>query len=449
MKKNFVIAAALVASVLSFSSCQEKMEDRVLTQTEQQDKIDNAFKSFCEANPASDFRTLLEEIYCFEDTYSSADFVGFKEANPYKEVFQIDSNAVRMVYNYSLLLSNLDGVIEFDKEEAVFTAKEGSAQTVVNFELDGVKYVATLKQLGKRAVTNLGTYLDQGEFISIQHDGWTEDTRWQKISNVNISVPEQISVEVTKGGKSYASAVFTPALNISEDGIDFRKDSALFGLNLKFNGYELILDETKVDFGNDAAAMTLRLLKNGQEILKLHLDAEFALLVEDIEGEADKTTFLPTKVKNINLSMALMDQVELRAHCANAFQIVSTLFNITNSAGVYFLDEINDSDQAMKDEWSRKVNFLNDLVSVKLYFTDNVAEQARMTFEPYFDLNVSYHDTKSSSENTATCAFIPMITYPDGAQLQMIEFATGLDFSPLVDYFFAWVDLLQDVFTEE
>lgn len=437
MKKSIIgiLALAGCVSVVSCSDKKEVQED--MTVAKQQSLIERSVVDFTNMVPARDFEELrgfvfevlgiandmdMSGLFLVDSLNSSMKMVGdtvltdtipamMNEDLDYDCV--IESDYVAFVET-SLMLSNFTGHYTATDTMTWAYTKANDLQFIFKDSLDNV-CVLKLARQGKEvklSSPNKKTYLGGTGYKRNVKDDTVYYTRTLMSNIYEVSIPEKITVSLSRGKKDVVSATVKTKLSKLSDGF-FDIATSKLGVETTFatnNGYKFSLSG---DYeANKAVSSGLTLKKSDKNVFSLNLSANpEGIPAYELSGDFEFSDFKDSIFSCLDSMNA--KKVYLSGNLMNEVKFVGSISDIQKYM------ELSDSvKKVVNSEVKTKaiVNELNKTLNAYICFDGADKKQAKLVFEPDCDVNYngSYYEEMWS--------FKPVIVLADGSRTSIKEF---------------------------
>lgn len=415
--KKFVLLLAVAAL---FASCTEKGSTETkkpLTPEDQKVKMEEVAQEFMDKYPADTFEDFFGLSKRFAEKYFDYDYDwdGFfmyceeKGEDMYSYFEDVDYVDGKYCYETTtdivVMLSNLNGKVVLGENSVSCSDNKGLS---VEFSLDGKDYVAELSFSGKKTVVNYS-------FFEV-YDGYYD--YYEDTYNVEVEIPETISLKVTENGKTYAEITWTFSFSISDEGVNLNKDSMHVSTSIKIDDNEMTIKKTGYDSAKNKAMAGVSLKKGSETVL----DAEFSADVDVNLVEEDDVISLEVKMtKNADFYIDILGEMQIKGKCSDMIALAGYVEN--------FLEA--EDEAAIK----RILDDINGAIDLGLYYNGSSKKTADvvMDFYVYYD---EYWDEEFMEIE-------PILVFDDGSRYSFYEYFDEESFAGVIDSFELWIEMYE------
>lgn len=434
MKKIFYLLG--IIGLLSVS-CTEKGSKPTppLSPDEQKEKIELVGMDLMDKYPARAFEDFFDlsgkfaEKY-FDYDYDWDDFYEYCEEKG-EELYKWTEDEWyedgKDYYEYStevlVLLSNLQGKLTLGSHSAKCTDYDGLK---VLFDVDGNDYEADLTFSGKTTTA----YYSYKDVYGNNDSYYGNDYHCEDTYNIEVEVPEKITISVTENGKSFAEISIQFMVSFSKTGVNLTKDCFLVTTTIKIDEHELILSNTGYDASMGKAMAGLKIKCEGEVVLSAELSGsvDIELVEEDVdpdseEGYYDNEMWVEcSAAKNIKIDIDILGQLQVKGSCSNVMTLMDHMENLWGAS--------NDSAA------ERAADNINNLLDLGIYFDGSSSKQADLVMDYYL-----YEDYWGDEFYEIE----PIIEFSDGSKYAFYEYFNEDDFEDLIDTFELWIEKYFDL----
>lgn len=410
MKKIFL----LLAAVGIFAACTEKTgteSKKPLTPEEQKVKMEQVAQELMDKYPAETFENFFGLSKRFGEKYFGYDYdwdefymyceEKGEDMYTYFEDYDYENDVYVSTTDLMIMLSDLNGKIVLGPNSASCSDDKG---LTVEFELDGKDYAAELSFSGKKTLVHY-SYFEAGSYYEDRY-------------NIEVEVPETITVKITENGKNYAEVTWTFSFSLTEEGVNLTKDYMFVSTSIKIEDNEMILNKTGYDSGKNKA-MAGCVLKKGKEVV---LESEFSADV-DVEIVEKYDEYYPEVniAKNVSVYVDILGEMQIKGKC-------SDMLEISNSIEDFWMTEGEASaEQVVKD--------INNLIDLGLYYNGSSKKTADIVMDYYV-----YHDDYWDED---WFELEPVLLFDDGSKYSFYEYFDEDSFAGVVDSFELWIEMYE------
>ncbi len=437
MKKSIIgiLALAGCVSVVSCSDKKEVQED--MTVAKQQSLIERSVVDFTNMVPASDFEELRGFVFEVFGIASEMDMSGLFlvdslnsamkmagdtiltdtiSAKIYEDLDYdcvIESDYIKFVET-SILLSNFTGHYTATDTMTWAYTKANDLQFIFKDSLDNncVLKIARQGKEVKLSSPNKKTYLGGSDYKREVKDDTVYYTRVLLSNKYEVSIPEKITVSLSRAKKDVVSATVKTKLGNLSDGY-FDIATGKIGVETTFatsNGYKLSLSG---DYeANKAVSSALTLKKSDKNVFSLNLSANpEGIPGYELSGDFEFSDFKDSIFSCLDSMNA--KKVYISGNLMNEVKLVASISDIQK-----YLELSDSVRKVVNSEVKTKaiVNELNKTLNAYVCFDGADKKQAKLLFEPDCDVNYngSYYEEMWS--------FKPVIALADGSRTSLKEF---------------------------
>lgn len=408
-----------------------------LQPSEQKEKLAIVGQKLMDKMPASDWESYSALVDDFANSvYASEDYDwGTLEewfGEEYSEAFYAEENEVidgekhitEWTIDIAILMSNHTGLFTCTEDGIEFSEYDGGTKAILY--LNGNTYEAEIVSSGE--ITEAKYAYSSGEYNQVVYPGECDPETGEILEDpyygaevdkvsITVGVPERIDISITENGSPLAtvSLMFTPSFS-SED-VDITTDSFSVQTTVSINGFEVVSEKVAYDGAKGKASLQAEISKNGENLISTSASADAELAIEEDDYFYDYVVV--TKAKNIDLSLNILDEIQVKGTCSNAVEAYESLDLMWDALYRY--------DTADMTEAKRHLDNINAKINLNVYYDGTDVKQATVAF----DLE-SYKDDYSGYENYN---LIPIIIFEDGSRYKIEEFFTESAFGELIDSF--------------
>ena len=432
-----------------------------LQPSEQKAKISDVGEKLLEKTPAEEWEKysqftedLANSVYASEDyNWGKAEdwFEGhFDEAFKQEEVVIKTDDKVTSKWTTELviLMANHTGLFTFTEEGVVISDYNGGTKAV--FALDGKNYEAEIKSSGKvtkvKYVWEETDYWKTYDYYDPDKDEWVyvesginyED--FEK-TTITVGVPEQIDIALTENGASLFSATMKFSPSFKKENVDLTTDALTVQTTVSINGFEISAEKVAYDGSAGTASFKTSVKKNGENLFSTSSSADLKLkiITESYDGGdwgGEYQWILAEKVKNINVFMDILGEIQAKGSCSNAIEASEELEAMWDELSYYDYETDREKTPDLT-EANRHLDNFNAKFNINIYYDGTDTKQAAVKFalakdEEYYGR--TYYD------------IIPVIEFNDGSKYKVEEFFTENAFSELIDSFYELCESYDEVF---
>ena len=394
--------------------------NEILDDETQKEKLEQVAGKMLTVFKAREFRDLTDmtEAFCShaEKYYSDPDYDWSDLEDAGEDIWEDlyderQRSDYKWEYTYTLFLSNCTGIVTFKKDEVTF--KRSNLTMVIFEDVDGAKWEATLVAKDLKEV-----YL--GEWIDAYYDGYNT---YESVSDVTVEIPNSLTFEVTRDGEYFAGVTAKFNYSISEDGIDYEKDSFSVSLEVKIDDLVAKFDKLSANAATGKFDYSMSLVKDGMFVASYKISSTMAyeVDVEDgyiVDGEIDDAA--------LAVECNILGELQIKGKCSDMQKLVKIL---------------NKSYRTQKQGESAAEN-ATELVDLKVYYDGTSTVQARLEFEP-----IAYADSYTGSESFW---IEPVIVFEDESRYLFYEYFEADDFTDLIedfeDFLLDYKDMVEEIY---
>ncbi len=397
------MTVALPATLVSCSDDDDDGGGGTVPPAEQKANLESTANELMNRISASDFEEITDLIeYVDESTYDDGIVEHWFDVSVNScEIYSSDS---RCEYIYSA--ANFTGVFALqdgrwvqlnnnvDYLEFQFKSRNGE-NCVLKVTRSGKETLVHHEEFDSWDYEYTGDYYDSW-------DNWVPGSYKETYEINSIYIPENINVELKKGGSTLASSTIHTSVNLANGSeFDHRTDNLDITSNLKVKNYEIIVERLNYQNGK-SAAVSAKFNKAGETLMSISATAD---------GDLSNEENLRGSVRNINFDILGMTQIKGQITDINAMNAK--------------LDEAEDNEDN-EHVYKSCIDAANNYLDMGLYFNGSGDKSAYIKLYPFYDEYDSYYWNGST--------YVPR-TYGYWDYEAVMMFPDGSAHSTLEDYF--------------
>lgn len=400
------------------------------------ERLEQVAEDIMDEYPANDFEKFFDlsskfvekyfsEDYDWEDFYEyyeekEDDFYSFTD----DEWYENGVNYGKYTEDYLIRLSDIRGKLNLGNSSATCSDYDGLK---VLFTLEGNNYEADVTFSGRKT-TAYYSYKDVWGRNDSYYDYYYRN---EDIYNIEVEVPEKVTVQITENGKSFADVTVDFVVSFSKSGVNLTKDCFLVTTTVKIDEHELVLSKAGYNASVAKATAGCTLRKGSKVILTMAVsgDVKVNLVTEEVNPEKESGNYddyiYPefTMAKNAEVNIDILGKVQIKGSCSNILTLIDHIETLWDT---------NSNSSA-----ERAIDNMNNILDLGLYFDGASEKQADIVMDYYVEDGYNGEEVYD---------FEPIMEFGDGSKYAFYEYFDEDAFDGTLDLFDVWIEMYEGMF---